>query len=374
MNEEIKVTVCKYPDRANLVLRYVDPITGKQKTKSAKTISEADAIKAAGKWEDELRSGRYAPVSRMTWAEFRKRHKDEFQPGVALKTRDCFRSAFNAFESLMNPALLRSVTTEVVSKWIVAMRDSGRKEATIACYCRHLRGAINWGKSLGFIHETPKFRAPKGEKMKGRPIVGEEHDRMLEAVAKMEPRGGTVEQWQRFLNGLWWSGLRLGEALALSWDESEPVAVIMQPGYHHALRFQLGGQKAKRAELVPCAPEFAELLEATPEADRHGRVFPIQLSLDKVGRMVSKIGKRSGVIVDEESGKPATAHDYRRAFGTRWSKRVMPAVLRRLMRHANIGTTLKYYVDQDAEEIAEDLWRAYGQGNNSGNTHAKTHK
>ena len=45
----------------------------------------------------------------------------------------------------------------------------------------------------------------------------------------------------------------------------------------------------------------------------------------------------------------------------------MPAVLRRLMRHKDISTTLKYYVDQDAEEIAADLWAAYRKGNNSGN-------
>ena len=32
MTDEIKVTVCKYPDWANLVLRYVDPTTGRQKT------------------------------------------------------------------------------------------------------------------------------------------------------------------------------------------------------------------------------------------------------------------------------------------------------------------------------------------------------
>ena len=59
MSEEIKVTVCKYPDRPNLVLRYIDPLTGKQKTKSAGTSDEGEAIKAAGKWEDELRTGRY---------------------------------------------------------------------------------------------------------------------------------------------------------------------------------------------------------------------------------------------------------------------------------------------------------------------------
>ena len=89
------------------------------------------------------------------------------------------------------------------------------------------------------------------------------------------------------------------------------------------------------------------------------------------GPRVSAIGKKAGVIVDETTGKPASAHDYRRAFGTRWSKRVMPAVLRRLMRHKKIDTTLKYYVDQDAEDIAADLWAAYRKaesGNTTGNT------
>ena len=241
----------------------------------------------------------------------------------------------------MRPSRLRDVTTESVSRWVVALRDEGRKDATIGPYCRHLRGALNWAKSMGFISDAPRIREPKGAKMKGRPIVLEEHERMLAAVQKVV-RADQVGLWLRFLDGLWWSGLRLSEALRLSWDSADPIAVIMQPGYHPALRFQLGSQKAKRAELVPMAPEFAELLEATPEGERHGRVFPIPQSLDRVGVLMSAIGRKAGVVVDEETEKPATAHDYRRAFGTRWSKRVMPAVLRRLMRHKDIGTTLKY--------------------------------
>ena len=34
----------------------------------------------------------------------------------------------------------------------------------------------------------------------------------------------------------------------------------------------------------------------------------------------------------------------------------MPAVLRKLMRHANVQTTMQYYVDLDVDEMADDLW------------------
>jgi integrase len=209
--------------------------------------------------------------------------------------------------------------------------------------------------------------------MKGRPIVLEEHERMLAAVAKVVP-AADVALWRRFLDGLWWSGLRLSEALALSWDTSEPLAVVMQPGYHPALRFTLGSQKARRAELSACAPEFAEMLEAVPEADRRGPVFPLPThSVHWSGNIIGAVGKKAKVIVDDATGKTATAHDYRRAFGTRWSKRIMPPALKRLMRHRDINTTLTYYVDQDAEDIAADLWAAYRKalGNTSGNTPAE---
>ena len=176
MPDEIRVTVCKYPDRANLVLRYVDPTTGRQKTKSAGTADEATAIGAAAVWQDELKTGRYHAPIKMTWAEFRKRHQTEFQPGVAVNTRKIFATTFNLIERLMNPARLQNVTTETVSRWIVALRDEGRKDATIGIYLRHLRGAMNWAKSMGFCHEAPRVRVPKGDKMKGRPIVLEEHE------------------------------------------------------------------------------------------------------------------------------------------------------------------------------------------------------
>jgi hypothetical protein len=44
----------------------------------------------------------------------------------------------------------------------------------------------------------------------------------------------------------------------------------------------------------------------------------------------------------------------------------MPTVLRELMRHASIATTMTFYVGQNAEATADALWAA--EGNNLGNT------
>ena len=56
------------------------------------------------------------------------------------------------------------------------------------------------------------------------------------------------------------------------------------------------------------------------------------------------------------AGQFATAHGLRRSFGTRWAARVKPATLQRLMRHRDIKTTMDFYVDQDADDIATELW------------------
>jgi len=52
----------------------------------------------------------------------------------------------------------------------------------------------------------------------------------------------------------------------------------------------------------------------------------------------------------------------------------MPAVLQRLMRHAEIQTTMGYYVALSAGEVADELWQKWGKepaagesGNTSGN-------
>ncbi len=59
--------------------------------------------------------------------------------------------------------------------------------------------------------------------MKGRPITREEFERMLTVSEKVRP--DDFRHWKGFLEGLWLSGLRLGEALALSWEHDAGFGV-----------------------------------------------------------------------------------------------------------------------------------------------------
>ncbi|MBN2217764.1 MAG: site-specific integrase, partial [Pirellulales bacterium] len=192
------------------------------------------------------------------------------------------------------------------------------------------------------------------------------------------------------------SGLRLSEAVALDWTDGPFVLDTL--GRHPAFVIDAAGQKSRRSEVVPCTPDFGQwILAETPEVDRVGRVFPIvnhetgqPVSAHRVGEIVCKIGRKAGIVVGEtervrkdEAGNLtretvklfAGAHDLRRGFCTRWSKRVMPAVLKRLARHSDISTTMGYYVSLGADDMAADLWANHGPecspggfGNNVGNT------
>ncbi|MEO2044941.1 MAG: hypothetical protein ABGX16_00020 [Pirellulales bacterium] len=54
------------------------------------------------------------------------------------------------------------------------------------------------------------------------------------------------------------------------------------------------------------APDFAEMLLATPEVDRHGRVFGLEYESDWASKVVCRIGEAAEVIVEQgtRKGKP----------------------------------------------------------------------
>jgi integrase len=381
MSEEIKVFVIN-KGRKNLYLRHIDPMTGRGIEKSAKTSNHKAAIKAAGAWEDELRSGRYQKPVRLSWDVFREHYSTNALPGLAPRTADTYESTLNVFGAKCKPGRLADVTTAWLTSFVTALRAENAAEATIAHHLRHLKAAMRWAHRQGLLIALPQFTMPKRVKgakvMRGRPITTEEVERMLALVPKaIGARPNTVGvdnvgPWRFYLRGLWQSGLRLTESLTLRWDYAPGAIVVDLDGRRPILRIPAEAEKGNRDRVLPMTPEFAALLASVPEADRHGRVFKLLTASGspfnvpcEVSRVVTAIGKAANVVVDERQKgratirKFASAHDLRRAFAVRWAAKIKPTQLRELMRHASIGTTLAYYVGEDAEATADALWAGF---------------
>jgi integrase len=405
MTDEIKVRVNSYGPGRNLVMRWTDPWTGERKAKSAETTDRKAAERKAGELEKKLRAGKSATSGRISWQNFTHRVDDEVLTGQAPKTRRQTLTVFNRVEALVKPKTLADLTEGRISQFQAKLRSEGRSEATIRSYLAHLRSILSWAVDVKLISAVPAFPKLRREKkrakskvMKGRPIQPEEYQAMLNTVPTVVGEKA-ASSWQFFIRGLWWSGLRLGESLNLYWDRRDRICVETS-GEHPVFWIPARCQKSGKDEFLPMAPEFAALLESVRVVDRHGPVFKLPGIVGKTGgsgarsasgirdpdwvsRIVCRIGKDAGIVVDEKdvldkNGKPikklkfASAHDLRRAFGERWSERILPKDLQLLMRHESIDTTMSYYVGQNAQRTADAVWKAYERVTESGNTLGNT--
>jgi integrase len=80
-----------------------------------------------------------------------------------------------------------------------------------------------------------------------------------------------------------------------------------------------------------------DILQALPE--REGYLFPFHALPNEASRMVTGLAKAAALKM--------TLHDLRRSFGSRYAAVVPAPVLQKLMRHASIQTTMRFYVAID---------------------------
>ena len=301
-------------------------------------------------------------MGEVTWDCFRLKYETEKLP--LLKRPGVWKTAANRFEEAVGPTTLAAVNRATMSRFEAWLRDRQLSEETTRTYIKHLLAALGWAAEIELIAAVPSIRLPRRKRtkiMKGRPITGEEFDALIRKAKQHEP------SLEPLLNGLWLSGLRLGEALNLWWDRLDKIHVENIDGRRPVLRIP-GLQKNGEDTISPLTPDFVAHLRAIPLADRTGPIYTVagkrgpNRSVDYVGRMISDLGEKALIVVDRdrETGKIkwASAHDLRRSFGDRWAQRVMPAVLKELLRHKSIETSMTYYVGRSAEQTGDVVWAA----------------
>jgi integrase len=389
MGHRTHVQVVRYPNRATFQLRWTDPVTGRTKTKTtdvpAVESRRREAERLAGELQADLRNNHDVSPARYGWKTFRERYESEIAPGLAASSQQKIGVVLDRLEKEIKVQRLADLDATRISKFVSILRQSGLRPSTIDSYCGHLKAVLQWAEDQGLIGKRPKFPSnPRKRKTnmrtpaKGRPITGEEFERMLAAIPKVVA-AGDVADWEWYLRGLWWSGLRMAESLQLSWDDLSRIYPVGLDGDAPMLSIPAELEKGHQDRLIPMATEFAEMLQAVPEEQRTGPVFPLYgrnagrgksesprrlLAPHRVSELVSAIGEKAGIVVqrdplDPKRMKYASAHDLRRSYGERWADRVEAVVLMEMMRHANIQTTLKFYVTRNARRSAEAIRRGY---------------
>jgi integrase len=346
----IKVKLREKPGR-HIQLYYVDPYSGKEVTKSSKTLVRAKAERAAAAWEIEIETKGPVKSSSSSWESFRQRFEQKQLVHMKTLTRRSYITALNAFEKHVGrPRSIAMISPLTMTDYSSAMLTSGLAPHTVAKNLRHVKAMLSWGVDQGLIHRVPKVKMPKlsGHGMKGRPLTLWEVIRLLRAAKDVRP--GDYAELQKAIKLLWLSGLRIQEAIKLSWN-MPPVRVDFD-GKFPKLVFHGSGQKSGNSEIVPLTPDCARFLGKLRQ--KTGRVLNCVTRLE---REISQCGELAEIVVNS-NGKFASAHDLRRTFGTRWALKVLPQVLRTLMRHSDIKTTLDYYVDMRADDIAETIYKS----------------
>lgn len=211
--------------------------------------------------------------------------------------------------------------------------------------------------------------------MKGRPLEDAEVRAMLDALPAVVGEHA-VPSWSFLLNGVLNSGLRLEEMMDLSWNIPGTIQPRWPKNGHPVLLFPGSQQKNGKTQEVPMTPWFAEQLSEVLPTERTGHVFNPEslqarigrtyhgerLTADRVGKIVTQLGRTAGIVVDDgdpAKGKPAkyaSLHDLRRTFAQRLKDSGLPmGLIQRLMRHSDAKTTERYYLTEKTQLEAERI-------------------
>jgi integrase len=342
--ERIRVWVQRFPDRANLVLQWHDPVTGKRRSESAKTADEKEAERKRSDKETLLNLGLSKDPNKTTWETFRTAFEAEHAPGKRRNTRVNYGVTLDHFERIVGVKRMEDIDARAVSRFVSGLRshktrgNDGQQASTIKTRLNNLKAALRWAKEQGMLDEVPAFPKIKLPGRRPQPVPKEQVDVLLGAC-------GDDRRMRAYLLCAWLAGLRRNEAEALRWSEQDAYPWIDTAA--HRIRFPAGFVKGDTDQWVPLDEDLEQSLLELPRRESDDKVFRFpdehnperEINPGKLSARVRRLARKAGVKL--------TYKTLRRGFGCKYAAKVSAQVLQKLMRHSNISITMAYYANVD---------------------------
>ncbi len=276
----------------------------------------------------------------------------EHERAVKASTLTEYRHSADRIIRGLGDVPMEDVTPEMLERWKGSLTCSNR---TTAKYLINLHGIF---KRAMKVWGLP--RNPVADVERPRSRVSDDLDAFSpEEVWALVRAAGSEQDAALFLTAAF-TGLRMGELLALRWRDVDFSGQVVRVRRSYNIHGGVGTPKSGKVRSVPLVPDVARALARLGEREDFigddELVFP-----NEFGRFMDASSLR-----DRYKGALARArlrslrlHDLRHTFGTLAVRRAEVQAVQAWMGHADIQTTMRYVHHRDRGDEAKLLAQAF---------------
>jgi len=309
-------------------IHFINPKTGKQIRKNVH-VSRQDAERIVKKIEADIALGHFSLDTdsglEFSWEQLEKKYLAYSKRNKSIKTTKREQFAFNAFDLFLdgNP-LLKDLSVNIIEQYRDNRLDNGIKPATISIELRILKTVFNMAVEWDMVDVNPviKVKLPKPDIIKIRFL-------MVEEVKSLVKVTNDDRKFQRLVLAYLNTGARRIELLApnFTWENVN----------FREKKIVLVGLKGTNRRYIPMNETLYDVLK---EINREGHEFPFDFKPDFVSHKIADYYKLAKI-------EGANLHSLRKTFGSMLlqSGSADLYTVSKLLGHASVKTTEKYYVD-----------------------------
>jgi integrase len=355
-----------YKRGSRYVVVFRDPL-GRQRKRSARTLAEARDLKAA--LTADIRRGEYRALSKVTFfeyaAEWIASYGGRTSRGIRDATRDDYRKRLGLDEdgaptgdgavAFFGRTQLTALEPRDIKRYAEHIAGRGVAPNTVRLALAPVKALLATAVEEGLIRSNPSAglrlavgRAQEAEDGHVKALTEEELGKLLDALPA---------SWRLFFEFLAETGLRIGEAIALRWQDVDLTRrrVHVRRRYYRGTfappKSRYGRRDVPLSKRLADELEFRTLLEEDPDA----LVFPsatgtVLDSSNLMARVLKPAARRAGVPW-------AGFHTFRHTCATRlFNRGVSPKQAQVWLGHHSPAFTLAVYVHLMPEDLPESVF------------------
>ncbi len=323
------------------------PTTGYFTKRTAQAwLDETLAVARRGELAGMVRTGTTFSEAAAEWLRYVE-HERACKPATVADYRNMTRVLARTF----GKEPIEDVTTEAIERWKAGFTEQRNpSNRTLQKYLVALHGIFKRATRVYGLPRNPvaNVERPRLPRRAGIDVFSREEVMALVRAAETD-QDGVLYLTAAF------TGLRLGELLALRWEDVDFGADAIRVRRNWTAGRE-GTPKSGRGRAVPMMAEVAQALARLGQRERFTGNQEL-VFCDELGRhlVYKSLSRRHKEALARAGLRPLRFHDLRHTFGTHAIRHADPREVMEWMGHADLATTQKYLAYKPRGDAARRL-------------------